>query len=225
MLDVVTIVGATTGILGIIIASGTMYYQRRQTQIMDAGLEKADTANEELDAPEADTGSQVVNKLRSYVNRRLRENRNKMKLDFTAQLGQIKQELQEHQDTLERHGGALTTLQNTVQGYENNVAMHQNTVQGHEKTVATLGRYLNDQKDIEELARDVRGIHAEVVTAKERIQAETGRYGDDIATHERAIQAIEQQLEDIRSGNLHPDTVRAQIRAVAQQLLQMTGQG
>lgn len=196
MFDLLTVVGTSTGVLGMVAGLGSVVYQRRQTQIMEAGLEKAIEVKitREFDAPEGETGSQMESKLRAVINRRLNDNRVAMRKEFGPRFEQIERELQERQIT--EYSNLLKTLQ----------------------------RLVNDKQDIKEVAEEVRGIGTNVTAAQERILAETGRYSVDIAAHGREIETMQQQLEDMRRGSVPPDLVRAQIRSIAQQLLQMTNQ-
>ena len=187
MIDVSAMVGAVGGIFGSLMALGSVVYQRRQTQIMEAGLDSA--ANEDLDSPVVKTGTALERKLRTVINKRLSENRTKMRQEFGPRLDRAEQMLSQYD----------------FKGYDNNLK--------------SLIRLLDDQREIKGIADEAKGIRAEIISAQERILAETGRYGTDIVSHGREIEALQQQLEDMQNGT------RTQIRAVAQHLLEMTGQG
>lgn len=187
MFDVTSMVGTVGGVLGSVVALSSIIYQRRQTQIMEAGLERA--ANEDLDAPEIETGTAMEKKLRMVINKRLSENRAKMKQDFATQLERFERMLDEEH----------------IKEYSN--------------YITGLIQLLDDQKVIKDLALDVRRMHAEVITSQERVLAETGRYSADITSQGREIDALQQQLDNLQGG------IRTQIRAIAQHLIEMTGQG
>lgn len=196
MFDITTILGVAPGVFGMVAGLGSVLYQRRQTQIMEEGLEKAIEVKitRELDVSEGDPGTQIESKLRAVINRRLSDNRVAMRKEFGPRLDHIEQELQERR----------------INEYSN--------------LLGTLQRLLNDQQDIKDVAAEARGIKSDIVSVQERILAETGRYSVDIANHTHEIETIQQQLDDLRLGVVNPEAARAQIRAIAQQLLQLTSQ-
>lgn len=191
--DIATIVSTSAGVLGVVAGLGSYVNQRRQTQIMQAGLEKE--IAKEFEEPESDSGVQMESKLKGVISRRLNDMRKKIKDDFNPRLDQIERQLQ------------------------------QDYITEYSRILANLSQLLHDEQDILGIANEVRAIRAEIIQAQERIMAETGRYTSDIATHGREIGMLQQQLDDVRHGIGDPDTLRAQIRAMAQQLLQMTSQG
>lgn len=191
--DIVAIVSTSAGVLGVVAGLGSFVNQRRQTQIMQAGLEKE--IAKEFEEPESDSEVQMESKLKGVINRRLNDVRKKMRDEFNPRFVQIEQNLR--QDYITEYSHIL----------------------------ANLSQLLHDEQDIRGVANEVRAIRAEIVEAKERIMAETGRYTTDIAMHGREIEALQQKLDDMSQGIGYPDMVRAQIRAIAQQLLQMTSQG
>jgi hypothetical protein len=168
MLDVATTVGTIGSAIVSLVALGSVVYQRRQTQIMEAGLERA--ANEDLDAPEIGTGTAMEKKLRMVINKRLSENRAKMKQDFATQLERIERMLDEEH----------------IKEYSN--------------YITGLIQLLDDQKVIKDLAGDVTKMHAEVITSEERVLAETGRYSADIAAHGHELEGLQQQIENMQNG-------------------------
>jgi flagellar capping protein FliD len=187
MFDVSATVGVVGGVFGSITALGSVLYQRRQTLIMEAGLDRA--ANEDLDSPEVKTGTALERKLRMVINKRLSDYRTKMRQDYDPR---------------------LVRLEQMVSRYDFKV---------YDDNMRTLIGLLDDQKNIKDIATETREIRAEVLTAQERILAETGRYSVEIATHGREIESIQQHLEDLQNS------IRAQMRAIAEHMLQMTGQG
>lgn len=90
MLDVTAvtnIVGVIIGVLGGATGVVSLVNQRRQTQIMEVGLERA------FETPESSTGKAFERKIREVINRRLSDTRAKMRQEFEARINPIEQEL------------------------------------------------------------------------------------------------------------------------------------
>lgn len=164
MFDVTAMVGTIGGIFGSLMALGSVVYQRRQTQLMAVGLEKS------FEISEGETGTESERKLRAVINKRLSENRVKLRQEFVPRLDRLEQILDD------------------------------NHIKDCGSNLATLIRLLDDQQDIKDLADDATRKHTEIMTVQERVLAETGRYSADIATHGREIEVLQQQLEDLQNG-------------------------
>src|SRR5258708_15928232 len=110
MFDVTTLLGNLFGFAGFVTAISALVYQRRQTQIMETGLEKAIEVKitREFEASEGETGTEIEGKLRAVIRKRLSDNRARRRQEFYPRLDQIEATLRK------RHAMTYTTLPTTL---------------------------------------------------------------------------------------------------------------
>ena len=196
MFDVTMLLGNLFGFAGFVTAISALVYQRRQTQIMETGLEKAIEVKitREFEASEGETGTEIEGKLRAVISKRLSDNRARMRQEFYPRLDQIEAALRE------RH------------------------VMEYSSILTNLSNLLKDEEFIKQVAEEAKTVQQDVLTAQERILAESGRNTEDIGRQGREIEALEQQIEDMRNGIGYEDMARPYIRLIAEQLLRITTQ-
>lgn len=184
---VTTIVGSVVGVLGGITGVVSLVNQRRQTEIMEKGLERA------FDVPEGETGKGFERKIRAIITRRLTETRAKMKQDFDARLYQIEQELKADHITEYKHillnlseslrdGKTISDLAEDAKRIRGEIQVTQEHIQ------AETGR---NSGDIAIQGREIEGLHQLVEDMRKGIE-----FHDSVLTQ---IRLIAEQLVKIAS--------------------------
>ena len=87
MFEVASVVGIVGGSIGILTAVVSLFFQLRQTRVMESQVDRAIEVKitRELDAPEG----AIDSKLRAFLNRRLSDIRTQMRQEFSQRLDEI----------------------------------------------------------------------------------------------------------------------------------------
>ena len=174
------------------ISLGSVVIQRRQTQVLEAGLEKAievkitrelDVANE---PPPGSAPVGVASTIKYYVNRRLsdklNDTRRQIEQDYISRLAAMAQQYESRVSKLEQSLGERRLTEAA-------------------DTISNLSTLLKDEQYLSSLADESRS---------------------SVAVLQQAVKELQLQLEDLRSGIGSQAMAQKQIRMIAEQLLMLS---
>ncbi|GEM_PF-5286223 len=226
MLDVATGIGIGLGIFGSLTALGSMIYQRRQTQLMEVGLERA------LESPEGDSGTSLEKRLRMIINNRLSSFRSRMraeiKQDVDPRLTEIERLLQIPTNESALHlwheiatkQASLDALLRDIQDAQQKIAaIEQHIVEEAERTKYAM--QMEGQRILEELV----GAKQEIDATEQRIVAQSGRYDSAITAHGSQIEELRSRTEDLQKALGSEENTRVVLRLIGQRLMELSNQG
>lgn len=198
------LVGAITGIYSLAI-------QSRQTEIMEAGLEKA----LDVDSTDSDTGTAREKRVRGLINRRLADVRYTMRQEFNPRFTEIEERLKD---------ANYQTLVELLLEIRNRQAIATQEIANASREVSEQAARFAEEiaANAQQLLDEARRVRAEIATSEQRILAESGRYESDIAAHGSEIENLAQQIGSIREVLNSQEQTRVILRSLGEQLLRMS---
>lgn len=193
MLDVATIVGSIVGIVGGATGIVSMVNQRKQTQIMEIGLERA------FELPEGETGKGFERKIRTLLTKRLYDTRTRLKQEFDTRINQIEQELKA--DHIMEYKHILTNLSDllrdgkTISDVADDVKRIRGEILATQESIQTQSGRNSDE---------IVALEREITQLQQRV--EDMRKG--IGVHDSVLKRMRSIAEQLLQITSQPETAR-----------------